>query len=779
MEKKTIIMNIKAFLKNKVEHFKDFPEDTLEKLLTQAQITTFEPNEAIIEFGEEGRFMGVLLEGQAEVSIMDNSGEKHTITLLAPGDIFGEMELMTGDKTIADVIGITRCKALLIPQKLFSTTIITNPPAVKSISKLIIERLKKLAYEEKGQYLASAAFQKSTDPYGLTLKTDHPMHLLVINCGSSSLKYTLFNTFDSHENVHGIIEKIGLEGTCLTHYALEKKKTRHLPCAGYSDAFHHMIEELLNVNTGVIKTLNEITAIGHRVVHGGDTFKNAVMITDAVVKNLEALSHFAPLHNPVNIVGIQEARKLLPGIPHIAVFDTSFHHTLPPYAYLYGLPYEYYKDKKIRRYGFHGLSHFYAALKASEYVKRRLNELEIAICHLGNGASVCAVDHGRSVDTSMGLTPAEGLIMGTRCGNIDPAILIHLMREDGYSPEELELLINKKSGLMGLSGISNDMREIEKAAHQGDNQALLAFKTFCYQVRKYIGAYLAAMGGLDVLVFTGGIGYGSTGVRSMACQGLGCMGIYLDEEKNKNSNNEEVFEISPNDSLVKVLVIRSNEELMIAKEMLRILNKHHLNTLIKSREPIPIPIEVSAHHVHLSQEDVEALFGPGYHLTRKFELSQPHHFACKEEVNLCGPKGRIDGVRVLGPTRKETQIEISMTEQFKLGIQPPIRESGDLSNTPGITIEGSYGQKVIERGVICALRHIHMSPEEALRFGLHNKDVVRVRVEGDRELVFGDVLVRVHPEYALAMHIDTDEANASNINKKAIGYIDGIQNRGF
>ena len=440
-------MDIKAFLKDKVEHFKDLPEDTRERLVTQAQITTFEPNETIIEFGEEGRFMGVLLEGQAEVSVIDNSGEKQHITSLNPGDIFGEMELMTGDKTIADVIGITRCKALLIPQKLFSSTIITHPPAVKSISKLISERLKKLAYEEKGQYLTSAAFRKSTDPYGLTLKTDHTMQFLIINCGSSSLKYTFFNTSDSHKNVHGFIEKIGLDGTCITHYALGKKKTTQVTCGGYRDAFHYMVEELLNVDTGVLKTLHEITAIGHRVVHGGDTFKDAVIITDTVIKDLEALSHFAPLHNPVNILGIHEAQKLWPEIPHIAVFDTSFHHTLPSYAYLYGLPYEYYKDKKIRRYGFHGLSHLYAALKASEYVKKRLNELEITICHLGNGASVCAVDHGRSVDTSMGLTPTEGLIMGSRCGNLDPAIMIHLMREDRYGPEELELLINKKSGL--------------------------------------------------------------------------------------------------------------------------------------------------------------------------------------------------------------------------------------------------------------------------------------------------------------------------------------------
>jgi acetate kinase len=281
---------------------------------------------------------------------------------------------------------------------------------------------------------------------------------------------------------------------------------------------------------------------------------------------------------------------------------------------------------------------------------------------------------------------------------------------------------------------------------------------------------------LDAVVFTGGIGQGSAGVRSVACQGLNHMGIYIDEEKNRGASDpEKAYDISTEDAQVRVLVIPTNEERMIARETLRTLNRGQVTNIIRSQKPTPIPIEVSAHHVHLSQEHVEALFGKGHELTNDVELSQPGQYACKEKVALVGPKGRVERVRVLGPTRKETQIEISMTEQFKLGVQPPIRGSGDLDNSPGIILEGTGGSVAIEKGVICALRHIHLLPENALRLNLRDKDMVRVRVEGERELIYGDVLVRVHPSYRLAMHIDTDEANAAGIRTGMTGFIDGVQ----
>lgn len=771
--------DIIIFLKEQVPLFKDFPDARLKELVEGAQVSTFEPNEAIIGFGEEGRFLGIMLEGEAEVSVTDDAGEKQSIYVMKPGEMFGEMSLMTGDKTTADIIGIDLCKALLIPQHIFSTILITHPPAIKQLSRTISERLKSSAERRDEKSLESSAFRRSDDPYGFKLKTDAPMKLLIVNCGSSSLKYNLFDTADESKNARGTIERIGELKMVHTYRYATGEIVRELPGGGHGDAFSAMVKELTAPETGVISSASEITAVGHRVVHGGDKFSSPELITDSVLKDIEDMSALAPLHNPVNVIGINEARRFFPAVPHVAVFDTSFHNTLPPYAYLYGLPYEYYEQKQIRRYGFHGMSHSYVSLKAAAFLKRPYNELQIVSCHLGNGASICAVDHGRSVDTSMGLTPAEGLIMGTRCGNIDPAILIHLMRTEGLDADELDRLINRHSGLRGLSGVSNDMREIEKAAQEGNHRALLAGKAFCYQIRKYIGAYAAAMGGLNVLIFTGGIGQGSAGVRSLSCQRLGYMGIRIDEKKNLEAAGfEKVCDISADDSTARVLVVPTDEERMIARETVRVLNTRYISTIIHNKEHIPVPIEVSAHHVHLSQEHVEALFGPGHTLTNESELSQPGQYACREKVNLVGPKGRVDRVRVLGPTRKETQIEISMTEQFKLGIQPPIRESGDVKDSPGVTLEGSNGTITIAQGVICALRHIHMSPEDALNFGLRDKHMVRVRIKGDRELIFGDVLIRVHPNFRLAMHIDTDEANAASITQGMSGRIEEIQNRG-
>jgi acetate kinase len=553
---------------------------------------------------------------------------------------------------------------------------------------------------------------------------------------------------------------------------------RELDGGTHQDAFKAMLEELVNPITGVINDPSEISVVGHRVVHGGEKFSEAIVIDDQILAEIEALGPLAPLHNPVNVAGIKEARHIFPAIPHVAVFDTAFHSTLPSYAYLYGLPYEYYEKKGVRRYGFHGSSHSYVCLKAAQFLQRKVNELKIASCHLGNGASLCAIDHGRSVDTSMGFTPAEGLIMGTRSGDIDPGIITYLEREERLTGAEIDEILNKQSGLLGLSGISGDMREVERAAAEGDARALLALKAFSYRVRKYIGAYLAAMGGLDVLIFTGGIGQGSSGVRSLSLQGLQCMGIHLDDKLNLEAKGfSEVCRISAQDSPVTVLIVPTDEERMIARESLRSLSRSYLKEIVKARQDEPFLIEVSAHHIHLSQEHVEALFGKGHQLTWQSDLSQPGQFACKEQLTVIGPKGRVERVRILGPSRKATQVEISMTEQFKLGIHPPIRESGDLLETPGCTLEGSAGSVAIENGVICALRHIHMTPSDALRYGVKDKSTVRVRILGDRELIFGDVLIRVNPNFSLAMHIDTDEANAGNLQTGALGFIDGIQNQ--
>jgi acetate kinase len=540
-----------------------------------------------------------------------------------------------------------------------------------------------------------------------------------------------------------------------------------------------MIAELTSKETGVIRGAGEVSVVAHRVVHGGEKFTEGTLITGEVLAQIEALNPLAPLHNPVNVAGIREMQRLFPAVPHVAVFDTAFHHTLPAYAYLYGLPYDLYEKKGVRRYGFHGTSHNFVALSAAQFLKRRRNELRLVSCHLGNGSSLCAVNHGRSVDTSMGFTPAEGLIMGTRCGDVDAGVIAFLERTEKFTASQSEEMLNKKSGLLGLSGVSSDMREIQKAAGEGNHRALLALKAYCYRVRKYIGAYVASMGGVDAVIFTGGIGQGSAEVRALALQGLECMGLRLDAQRNRDARGfDEVCRISTEDSPVAVLVVPTDEERMMAREALRTLSRSYITRVLEAQKQQPFLVEVSAHHIHLTQDHVEALFGQGHQLTKHADLSQPGQYACKEQLAIVGPKGRIERVRVLGPARKYTQVEIAMTEQFKVGVHPPIRESGDIADSPGCTLEGTAGSVKLDRGVICALRHVHMTPEDALRYGVRDKSVVRVRLAGDRKLVFGDVLVRVDPSFALAMHIDTDEANAANVQTGAQGFIEGIQSEG-
>jgi acetate kinase len=412
------------------------------------------------------------------------------------------------------------------------------------------------------------------DPYGLELRGERPEKILVINCGSSSLKYSFFDTADESRHANGQVERIGIDGTRLEHRGPKGEVKRELPRGGFVEAFKAMTAELTAKETGVIAGAGEVTVVAHRVVHGGEKFTEGTLITDEVLAQIEALNPLALLHNPVNVAGIREMRRLLPAVPHVAVFDTAFHHTLPAYAYLYGLPYEYYEKKGIRRYGFHGTSHHYVCLRAAQWLGRRPNELRLISCHLGNGSSLCAVDHGRSVDTSMGFTPAEGLIMGTRCGDIDAGVLAFLERTEHLTATQSEEILNKKSGLLGLSGVSSDMREILKAAHEGHPRSLLALNAYCYRVRKCIGAYTGSLGGLDAVIFTGGIGQGSAKVRALALQGLECMGIVLDAQRNRDARGfDDVCRISTDDSKVTVLVVPTDEERMMAREALHALSR--------------------------------------------------------------------------------------------------------------------------------------------------------------------------------------------------------------
>jgi len=761
------------FLNNRVPLLAPFSGAQRDEIVQGSRVSVYGAGDAVIHAGEEVHALGIVMQGEIAVSAPDGGGGRHLIGKLLPGDTFGEMALLSGDPALADYIAAEPSRVLLVPLTLFQTHIMAEPRAMQQISRTISARLQKVFSDPA----KAAAITRQEDVAGLLeLKGERPECILVLNCGSSSLKYSFFDTEHPANSLRGQVDRIGQEGTRLVQAGAKGELERALPEGGYAEAFAAMLAGLLDQEKGAVKEASAITAVGHRVVHGGEKFTAATLIDDAVVEAIEALSPLAPLHNPVNVAGICEARRVFPAVPQVAVFDTAFHATLPGHAYLYGLPHEFYERHGIRRYGFHGSSHGYVALAAAQFLQRRPRELKMVSCHLGNGASLCAIDHGRSVDTSMGFTPGEGLIMGTRCGDLDSGVLAYLERTQGLTAAQMDEVLNRKSGLLGLSGISGDMRDIEMAAGAGDVRALTALKAFCYRVRKYIGAYMAAMGGMDVLIFTGGIGQGSAGVRAAALQGLGCMGLHLDEAKNRAANGREIASISKDDAPVTVLVVPTDEERMIARETLRTVSRDYLVRTSEACRHEPVPVEVSAHHIHLAAEHVELLFGPGHQLTKLADLSQPGQYACQEQLTIVGPKGRIERVRVLGPVRKATQVEIAMTEQFKLGIHPPIRESGDIAGSPGCTLEGPAGSVTIEKGVICALRHIHMTPADALRYGVKDKCSVRVRVPGVREMVFGDVLIRVHPDFALAMHIDTDEANAANLGNGARGYIDGIQN---
>lgn len=392
------------------------------------------------------------------------------------------------------------------------------------------------------------------------------MNILVINCGSSSLKFQLINSESEEVIAKGLCERIGIEGSCLvyTPQGGEKQKTES-PMADHTAAIKTVLDALTDEKTGVVKDLAEIGAVGHRIVHGGENFSQATIIDDEVIKAIEDCNDLAPLHNPANLIGIQACRALMPNTPMVCVFDTAFHQTMPEKAYLYGIPYEYYEKYKIRRYGFHGTSHSYVSKRAAQVLGAKYEDLKLIVCHLGNGASVSAVKNGECVDTSMGLTPLEGLIMGTRSGDLDPAIIEFLCHKENKSVDEVLNILNKKSGVLGMSkSLSSDFRDLEDAYLAGDENAVRTMDAFCYRVAKYIGAYTAAMNGVDAICFTAGLGENSPFVRDKVCEYLGYLGVELDEEQN-HKRGEDLIITTPR-SRTKVLAIPTNEELAIARE---------------------------------------------------------------------------------------------------------------------------------------------------------------------------------------------------------------------
>lgn len=390
------------------------------------------------------------------------------------------------------------------------------------------------------------------------------MKVLVVNCGSSSLKYQLIETETETVLAKGLCERIGIDGR-LTHTPEGKEKVViETAMPNHTVAVKLVLDQLVDAKNGVIQSLNEIEAVGHRVVHGGEKFAQSTVITEEVLAQIEECNELAPLHNPANLIGIHACEKLMPGVPMVAVFDTAFHQTMPAKAYLYGLPYEYYEKYKVRRYGFHGTSHSYVSNRTAEILGKDVKDMKIIVCHLGNGASVCAVDHGKSIDTSMGFTPLEGLLMGTRSGDIDPAILEYIAEKEKMDLTQVMEMLNKKSGVFGLSKTSSDFRDLNNAAANGNILCQTTLAVYCYHVAKYIGSYVAAMNGVDAITFTAGLGENDAKTRASICDYLGYLGITIDTEKNNVHGEERI--ITTEDSLRKVLVVPTNEELAIARE---------------------------------------------------------------------------------------------------------------------------------------------------------------------------------------------------------------------
>jgi acetate kinase len=773
-------MELSSFFKS-IDILSDLNAEDIAFLSENAKRMDFPAGANIIKMGEIGRSLWFVYDGEVEVSLPDEMGRQQVIASLQRGAFFGEMSILSGEPTIANVTPSRDSKVIRIPRDIVSQVIARNTKTLMKFNRVITQRLIEDEKFEQEVERRRLAYRESKDPYDLNFSSvAEPMKILVVNSGSSSLKYSLFDTAEKTPLLEGLIEKIGSgQASHTLRRQGAKMELPGRPLASVGEAFQDVIQNLIRPEQAGIGDIQEISAVGHRVVHGGKRFSSSMVVNEEVAEAIRSCIPIAPLHNPYNLEGIEAMKKLLPGVPQVAVFDTAFHSSIPESASRYALPYDLCEKEQIRRFGFHGTNHRFVALSAATHLKQPVGDLKMISCHLGSGASVCAIDHGHSIDNSMGMTPLEGLVMGTRGGDVDPGAILYLMRHSGMTVDQIDHILNKDSGLKGVSGRSNDMREVLEAAEAGDARCEIAVGMFCYRVKKYIGAYIAALGGLEALLFTGGIGENSPEIRSRVCQGLDVFGIQICDETNRKTTARrgEVVDISKPESSVRILVVPADEERMIARETVHALGRYVPANEMERLRSRPIPLSTSAHHVHLCLRDFEALFGEGRSLTPRSGLSQPGQYAAAETVNLIGPKGRVDKVRILGPLRKESQVEIARTEQFRLGIDAPIRESGDIEGTPGITVEGEAGTLRLEKGVICAKRHIHMSPEEALGLGVRDKDVVMVKIKGVRELIFGDVLVRLSPSFRMDMHLDTDEANAAQISAGTAGYIEAIQHR--
>jgi len=749
--------------------FETFTAEALSEAVRAGVAVTYQPGDVCLHQGEPGEIFGVLLTGRLEAARIEGPSQREHLGYIQPGECFGEMSLLTGNPTSAEVSAVEKSQAVVFAQEAIGPIIALNREAVQYLTRLITSRLVRPQKEAIPRGRPSARY---------SLGASSPMRIMSLSCRITDLRYSYFDTTSERPIALGNITGLGSAAASHVYKGPKGERKMQLFSATHEAALEAVLAALTDKDGGVIDSVSELSAIGHRVCHGGTRFNGPAVIDDAVEQEIRRLIRLAPFENEYNLKGIEACRRLAGDVVQVAVFDTSFHLKMPPAAYRYPLFEGAGEDGELRRFGLHGISHEGSARSAAAFLGTAQTTLKMVTCHLGMGASVTAIDHGRPVDNSMGLMPLGGLVMARRSGDIDPGAMLYLLKERNISAEDLTVRLFRESGLLGLSGVSEDVLTVVDAANKGDAKALLALQVYCRQARKYLSSYIGLLGGVDAIVFTGGVGENSPAVRARICQGLDWMGIVLDEARNRSARvgRGEVVKISQDNSRAHVLVVGSNEQRTIAVQAVRALSHRRITGVIRHQHR-PIPIGVSAHHVHLTQEHVETLFGPGHTLTWQADLTQPGQFACKERVNLLGPKGRVDRVRILGPVRPESQVEIARTEEFKLGIDAPVRMSGDLDGTPGIVLEGPAGKVVLDHGVICAMRHIHMEPQDAMEFAVRDRDVVRIRVPGKRSLIFGDVVVRVSPDSRLDMHIDTDEANAAELGPEAVGYLDSIQER--
>ena len=566
------------------------------------------------------------------------------------------------------------------------------------------------------------------------------MHILSLNAGSATLKFGVFDPASATPLMESTIDRPTVDAA----------------------AFDEIERRLREAD------MAEFDAVGHRVAHGGPRLSEAVLVDADTEREIEQAAPLAPQHNPVALAGIRLARERWPGLPQVAVFDTAFHAGMPEQAVAYAVP-QAWRDAGVRRYGFHGLSHRHVLEAVSGLLERSPEQLRIVSCHLGNGASLCAIDRGRSIDTSMGMTALEGLVMGTRSGDLDPGVPGFVARTLGLGLAEIEAALYHDSGLKALSGIGPDLREIEALARQGHAGARTALQIHAYRVRKYIGAYAAAMGGCDAIAFTGGAGENSAALRRRILEGLEFLGVRLDEDRNESfgASSAVAAELQMPRSQVAVLAVRAREQWGIARETAAVLRRIE----IAKQPDLSMPVAISAHHVHLTQAAVEALFGAGHALRVLHPLSQPGFFAAEETVTVIGDRGRIERVRVVGPCRAANQIEVSRTEAIRLGIEAPLRLSGDLAGSAEVTLSGPAGT-VRSAGAIVARRHLHLTPADAQRLGVEGRSEIEVALDTPRGTVLRHVALRVDDGAVLELHLDTDEANAAGLSSSSEGVLE-------